>query len=259
MRSIPPILLVLVACSGSVEAPREVPLTTDDWAPSPPPPDEPYTPAEPIDPRRITMAPERHLEQERLCDLSFVGELHEIRPRSSYPLPVSHRASIRCRSASGGEGWADLVFEKTSVSLANYVEPGERIRVRVVAPAGFEGHPVVAFVANIGEIPVARAQWEFQTVGTAERFDDDWEDTRACAVAHQGAIRPVEGAPYPEGASHHAIVTCRHETGESLVDLAFPHEKQLAALRVRRGEVIPMRRHPGLGHADLPIGVYAGP
>lgn len=261
MRSIPPILLAAfsaLGCSGSTEPPREVQLTTETWS-TPPAPDEPYPPAEPLDPRRITMAPHRHLDQERLCDLSFVGGLHEVGVRSDYPLPVSHRVSVRCRAANEGEGWADLVFEKTSVSLARYVEPGERIRVRVVAAEGFERHPVIAFVANIGEISLAPARWEYQTVGTGERFDESWEGTRACAVVHEGAVRPVEGGPYPSDASHHAIVTCRHDEGESLVDLAFPRDKQLAALRVRRGEVIGVRRHSELGQAELPIGVYVGP
>lgn len=265
MRSIPLILLAgfavpgLVGCSGSAPATREVELTTTHWEPTAPAPDAPYSPAEPLDPRRITMAPERHLEQERLCDLSFVGELHEVGVRSDYPLPVSHRVSIRCRASNEGEGWADLVFEKSSASLATYVEPGERIRVRVVAVEGFERHPVVAFVASIGEIPLAPARWEYQTVGTGERFDEAWEGTRACAVVHQGAVRPIEGAPYPSDASHHAIVTCRHDRGETLIDLAFPADKQLAALRVRRGEVIPIRRGADEGEAELAIGVYAGP
>lgn len=257
MRSIPLILLALAACSGSAEPTREVALTTESWEPSPSPPDAPYPPAEPLDPRRITMAPERHIDEERLCDLSFVGRLQEVAAGATYPLAVSHRASIRCR-AGEGEGWADLVFPKTSASLASYVEAGERIRIRVVAVEGFERHPVVAFVANIGEVPIPPPRWEFQTVGTGDRFEEGWE-TSACAVVHQGAVRPVEGTPYPEDASHHAVVTCRHDLGESLIDLAYPRAKQLAALRVRRGEIIPVRRHDDLGEAGLPIALYVGP
>lgn len=257
MRCIPPILLVLMACSGTAEAPREVALTTDNWAPTAPAPDEPYLPGEPIDPRRITMAPERHLDQERLCNLSFVGRLHELRPGSNYPLPVSHRTSIRCQSMDGGEGWADLVFPKTSASLASYVEAGEQIRIRVVGTGGFEDHPIVAFVANIGEVPIQPSRWEYQMVGTGDRFDEGWE-RGACAVLHQGAIRPVTDA-YPDNTSHHAILTCRHDGGERLLDVVYPRETQLAALRVRRGEVIPVSRHPEPGEAGLPIALYEGP
>lgn len=254
------ISLVSTHCGGSGGEVRSVELTTDEWAPTPATSDVPYSPAEPLDPRRITMTPAQHLDQERICDLSFVGRLRIVGQREllRYSVAVSRRTSVRCRTDSG-EGWADLVFPKDSAGLATFVEHGERIRVRVLAAQGFEDHPVVAFVANIGEVVVPPPRWEFQPVRAGDPLDSDWEGTQACAVLHQGVIEPVEDGPYPNGVSHHAIVTCRHARGETLIDLAYPEEKQLAALRVRRSEVIPLTFHPERGTASLRIGVYAGP
>ncbi len=58
----------------------------------------------------------------------------------------------------------------------------------------------------------------------------------------------------------HAPTLCRDDEGESWVDLAFPEVTQSAALRLRRGVVVPARLlEPSGGRAGYPIVRYEGP
>jgi hypothetical protein len=53
------------------------------------------------------------------------------------------------------------------------------------------------------------------------------------------------------------LVTCRHPTGATTVEVRFPRDRALAALRMQLGEVVPLR----VVSTDGPhvIAAYTGP
>ncbi|MCB9600850.1 MAG: hypothetical protein H6720_10935 [Sandaracinus sp.] len=244
-------------CAGSEATFAAAPTTTTEWSPTPAPPieaaeDDP----EPFDVRLAGMYPEIFASRERLCDLTFVGTLHGLRrdETAAYDPPISHRATVRCRAASG-EGWADLVFPKTTASLAPFVRTESRIRVALRGQSGFHGYPVIEFVAQVSpEVP--HPPRRRLAVPAGSDFDQVAEGlVRPCAIASIGSVEPMG----PPGAdeSHRMLVTCRHPTGASTVEARFPRAKALAALRIAVGEVVPMRRIADDGHHVA--AVYAGP
>ncbi|MAT23610.1 MAG: hypothetical protein CMN29_01380 [Sandaracinus sp.] len=257
------------ACDGERAIVPPAELTTEPWAPTPPPPEEwPEEDPEPFDVRLARMFPEAFVGLERICDLTHVGALQGLPRRAvqDYPEPVSHRRTVRCQAASGA-GWADLVFPKASAGLAPFVEHGQRIRVRVLEGVGFEGYPVIAFVANVGEAPAPPPPTPLHApLPAGADFDrlareGHLQTARPCALAHVGPPAPTpDEAPYPGDAPVHAVVHCRHALGEAPVDLAFPRAKALAALRLERAQVIPVALHaPRGGEGGVPIALYAGP
>lgn len=251
------LLIAAAAACRSPEPPRaEARATTDGWS----------VPAlvddadAPWDPRLLRMFPEAHLGAERVCDLSFVGNLQTLEARHAgrYPEPVNQRAAVRCRAAQG-EGWADLVFTKDTVGLAPYARVGERIRVRAVALSGFEDMPVLAFVAHIGVAPPAPPpRWVWTPVPAADPLDGR-PGRGLCAVTYVGSIEPAQAPVFPEGSAQRAVVACRHPLGEDLVALVFPEPKQLSALRVRRGEVVPVEVTDRRTDGGLSVATYLGP
>ncbi|MBX3249747.1 MAG: hypothetical protein KF901_21395 [Myxococcales bacterium] len=239
-------------------------LTTSRWASLGTLDDLLVDEAEPFDPRLATMFPGELAGRERLCDLVFVGTVHALRrdELDAYAEPegvpsVSHRATVRCR-ATTGEGWADLTFAKESSPLASYVRAGARVRVRVRGVEGFEGYPVLEFLAQRGDAPTAvSGRTTYAPVRAGARFDGATPGaTLPCGVVHAGTIRPVER----EGASHAALVTCRHPTGETTVDVSFAEGVALSALHVQRGEVVPLQVLDAAGATSgHPTTAYAGP
>lgn len=248
--------LALIGCEPATAAYEPAPATTDDWPASEGEPlDVPHDASEPFDIRLAAMFPALHAQRERLCDLAFVGARHSLRRDevAAYDPPVSHRVTVRCR-ASSGEGWADLVFPKESASLAPSVREHARIRVRLRGVAGFSGYPVMEFVAQVSpEIPQPTGRR--RTIAMGSHFDAPAEGTvRSCAVASVGAIEPL---PDATGESHRALVSCRHVTGSTTVEVRFPREKAMAALRMNPGEVVPLRIVASDGHHVTTV--YAGP
>lgn len=245
-----------LACGESEHVFTPAAPTTNAWEPSGGQPAEfVVEDSEPFDVRLASMFPEPLAGRERICDLSFVGALHGLRrdEHGAYDPPVSHRMTVRCRAASG-EGWGDLVFPKTAASLAPYVRAGSRVRVSIRGHAGFDGYPVLEFVAQIGdgapegprrrlEVPVGS---DFATVSDGL--------PRPCAIASVGSVKPLAGT---EEASHHMLVTCRHPTGARTVDVHFPRSSSLAALRLAPGVVVPLR--PMATDGPHLAAVYAGP
>ncbi|MEM9070939.1 MAG: hypothetical protein AAGE52_20685 [Myxococcota bacterium] len=217
--------------------------------------------AEPLDPRRIAMGASQHLGTERVCDLGFVGRVSPVSRRElrRYAEPVSHRVTVRCRAESGS-GWADLVYAKDSASLAPFLRVDTRIRVRVVAEEGFDGYPVVAFVADLGAAPpAAPARWEFTPVAAGDDISRITERGE-CALMHIGPITPARRTDLPENASHRTVVSCRHALGEEMAELAFLEGAAPAALALHRGDRVPVMLHRANGRlAELPILVYGGP
>ena len=64
---------------------------------------------------------------------------------------------------------------------------------------------------------------------------------------------------YPAGIQNRLTVRCKHAGGEEPADLVFMPAQALAALGVRRGEVVPVRvisRNGGF--VDYPILQFAG-
>ncbi len=249
--------LVFAAACHSPQPPRsEARATTEGWSVSPPS-DEPDAA---WDPRLLRMFPETYLGTERVCDLSFVGQLQALERRhmGRYPEPVSQRMAVRCRSTDG-EGWADLVFTKDAAGLAPYARVGERIRVRALALGGFENMPVLAFVAHISAAPPPPPmRWMWAPVAAGDAVDGR-HGRALCAVTYVGAIEPTRGPPFPEGSTQQALVACRHPLGEDLIALAFPEPKQFSALRVRRGEVVPIEVTERRTDRGLTIATYRGP
>ncbi|MEM6959586.1 MAG: hypothetical protein AAF411_30610 [Myxococcota bacterium] len=238
----------LIAC-GSEASPavEEVvaQLTTTGW-----PPAMPGAPAgdAPIDPRDILLQPEAYIGQERLCDVSFLGEPAEL-------ADGGERRLVRCVGETGA-GWADLAFAAEARSLREFVRVGERIRVRVEEGPGFEGHPRVAFVAH-----VSAAEGAVETPAPAPPIGSDWaaiaargdENVHRCAVSWVGSVRRLENGEY----SHGGRVSCRSRFAETWAKLVFPEVTHRSSLRLRRGEVIPARL---VGFEDgLPVLRYEGP
>ncbi len=248
--------VALVGCEPASPTYEPAPATTDDWPPSEGEPlNVPDDASEPFDVRLAAMFPALHAQRERLCDLAFVGARHSLRRDevAAYEPPVSHRVTVRCR-ASSGEGWADLVFPKESAPLAPSVREHARIRVRLRGTAGFSGYPVMEFVAQVSpEVPEPTRRR--RTIAMGSHFEPPTEGTvRSCAVASVGAIEPL---PDATDESHRVLVTCRHVTGSTTVEVRFPRQKAMAALRVTPGEVVPLRLVASAGHHVT--AVYAGP
>jgi len=248
-----------LACQGERRAPvPEVTLSTDDWAPATPVPTE-IAEDEAFDVRLVRLDPEHHEERERVCDVSWIGRLTRVSQaeQSGYPVPLSRRRLIRC-TAPTGEGWADLVFDSDSAALATYVDVGDRIRVRVLPGRGFEGHPLLAFVAAIGDVEIAPRREE--PAGVGARFVDEprVDQVLPCAVDYVGGIERLD--PEVQGDTLHVPVRCRHAEGTDWVDVRFPAITAASSLRLVRGVVVPVRLLAiDGGQAELPVGRYEGP
>src|SRR5690606_15561958 len=130
--------------------------------------------------------------RERLCDLAFVGTLHGLRrdERTHYDPPVSHRATVRCRALSG-EGWGDLVFPKTTAPLASFVRTGSRIRVAIRGHAGFDGYPVLEFVAQVAPTAPAPTRRRVTVPAGSDFAAGDPGPPRPCAIASAGSVLPL--------------------------------------------------------------------
>ncbi len=257
MRTLALIALSALSACGSTEPPQaSATATTEAWNVAPPSDD----PDAPWDPRLLRMFPDVYLGTERVCDLVRVGQLQALEHRHGrrYPVPVSHRAAVRCRSPLG-EGWADLVFTTDTAGLTSYARAGERIRIRALAPHGFERMPVVAFVAHIGPAPAARpARWAWAPVPSADALADR-KGPGLCALAYVGPIEPTDPAQASEEDAQRAVVACRHPLGEDLLALVFSRQRQFSALRLRRGEVVPVEVSEHRTDSGLPLVRYTGP
>jgi len=258
-------LLLTTACEAEERiAVPDIPLTSDEWPPAGPLPDA-IPEDEPFDVRLIRLDPATHEGQERVCDVAWTGRLVRLgaAARTDYPMPVSKRRLIRCR-AETGEGWADLVFDSDHAALANYVETGDRIRVRVLPGRGFEGHPLLAFVAAIDHVELAPRREQVVPVGAPmEQLVSNGAENQVhpCAIAYVGGIEPIEGASDgPSAETHHVQIRCRHAEGADWLDLRLPRVTAPSALRFRRGVVIPVRLLSVDGGSDgLPTARYEGP
>ncbi len=244
-------------CADAPAPPVRVEPTTAQWLPTEAPPEDwPEVEEDPADPRLASMFPDGLRGKERLCDLAQVGGLESVRPadRSRYRLEleeetrpleeVSQRATVRCRTAFG-EGWADLTFSKESAPLAEFVDVGQRIRVRIRGHAGHDGNPAMSFVATVGDAPSYPARrWLHANVAAGDNVSITRGD-RLCAVQFAGAPMPAvvaaDDTPLVEGATHHQLLTCRHALGEHSIEVYYTLAQSLAALRVRRTDVVPLR------------------
>lgn len=264
-----PLVVALLVMTAACEAEQrvavpDVELTSDEWPPAGPLPTA-IPEDEPFDVRLVRLDPSTHEGQERVCDVAWAGRLVRLGAgaRTAYPVPVSRRRLIRCRAATG-EGWGDLIFDADSAALASYVETGDRIRVRVLPGRGFEGHPLLAFVAAIDHIELAPRREPVVPIGAPmEQLvrGGGTNQVHPCAIAYVGGIEPIAGAE--EGAAeetHRVQIRCRHAAGADWLELRFPRVTAPSALRLRRGVVIPVRLLDADGGADgLPTARYEGP
>lgn len=259
-------LLALCLLSAACEAEAriavpEVPLSSDDWPPAAPLPTA-IAEDEPFDVRLVRLDAASHEGQERVCDVAWTGRLVRLgaADRTTYAEPVSRRRLVRCRAATG-EGWADLVFDADSAALAAYVEAGDRIRVQVLPGRGFEGHPLLAFVAAIDHVELAPRRDPPVPVAApmeALAHNGAMNQVHPCAIAYVGGIEPLPNRP--AGDTHRVRVRCRHAAGADWVELRFPEVTAPSALRLERGVVVPVRLlFLGEGDAGLPTARYEGP
>ncbi len=228
-----------------------------------------------FDIRLVRVQPGVHLRTVQACDVMFSGrpEAVEGADAERYEADVAHRMAIKCHAPTG-EGWADLVFARANAADVSQVRRGRRVRVRILkADGGYFDYPVVQFISAEGDNPeLARLAPRAQPLNVPNGFDlstagDDPAligSVQPCAVAFSDEIHIVEandrqGRSYPTGVQNRMSVRCKHASGEEPADLVFMPAQALAALGVRRGEVIPVRIISRNGGAvDYPIVQFAG-
>lgn len=228
-----------------------------------------------FDIRLVRVQPGVHLNTEQPCDIIYTAGREAVEGDDSarYDLDAAHRMAIKCYAPTG-EGWADLVFSPEDAAQASDVRRGRRVRVRILAAdGGYDDYPIVQFVALEGDDPnLALAAPRTQQTNVPNGFDlstlrDDpglVGSTQQCAVAFADEIdlvRPNDrrSRSYPAGVQNRMTVHCKHQGGEEPADLVFMPAQALAALSVRRGEVVPVRiisRNGGF--VDHPILQFAG-
>lgn len=236
-------------------------------------------PAGGFDMRLVRVQPGVHLGTEQTCEVAAAGRLDPIdlsereRAQSRYSEGATHRMSVQCVAPTGAS-WADLAFNVTNVARAAEVEPGVRVRVRIVsADGGFFDYPIVDFVATEGRVPARDSPAPAAPQGpTASAFDLRQihanpalvGSTQPCAVSHAGDIDILDASDlrrrsYPAGVQNRMTIRCRHGSGEEWADLVFMPAHARSALHVRRGAVIPVTivsRNGGF--FDYPVLQYAG-
>lgn len=228
-----------------------------------------------FDIRLVRVQPGIHVNTEQPCDVIYTAGRQAVRGQDSdrYELDAAHRMAIKCYAPTG-EGWADLVFSPEDASHLSEVRRGRRVRVRILAAdGGYDDYPIVLFVALEGENPnLAHATPRAQQINVPNGFDlstlrDDpglVGTTQQCAVAFADEIdliRPNDrrSRSYPAGVQNRITVRCKHQGGEEAGDLVFMPAQAIAALAVRRGEIVPIRiisRNGGF--VDHPILQFAG-
>lgn len=229
-----------------------------------------------FDIRLVRVQPGVHLHTVQPCDVMFSGrpEAVEGRDAERYEADVVQRMAIKCH-ATTGEGWADLVFMPSDAARVSEVRRGRRVRVRILsADGGYFDYPIVQFVSAEGDNPeLARLAPRAEPVSVRNGFDLSAlrEDpaligtVQQCAVAFADEIDLVQPndrrrRSYPTGVQNRMTVRCKHTSGEESADLVFMPAQALAALGVRRGEVIPVRLiSRNGGFVDHPIVQYASP
>lgn len=228
-----------------------------------------------FDIRLVRVQPGVHIRTIQACDVMFSGrpEAVEGGDAERYEADVAQRMAIKCHAPTG-EGWADLVFSRADAAQVAQVRRGRRVRVRILAAdGGYFDYPIVQFVAAEGHNPeLARLAPRAQPLGVPNGFDLSAirEDpallgsVQQCAVAFSDEIHIVQPndrrrRSYPTGVQNRMTVRCKHAGGEEPADLVFMPSQALAALSVRRGEVIPVQiisRNGGF--VDYPIVQFAG-
>ncbi len=229
-----------------------------------------------FDIRLVRVQPGVHIHTVQPCDVIFSGrpEAVEGRDAERYEVDVAQRMAIKCHAPTG-EGWADLVFTRADAGHVGEVRRGRRLRVRILtADGGYFDYPVVQFVAAEGDNPeLARLAPRAEPLSVRNGFDlsalrDDPAlvgTLQQCAVAFADEIDLVQPndrrrRSYPTGVQNRMTVRCKHAGGEESADLVFMPAQALAALGVRRGEVIPVRLiSRNGGFVDHPIIQYASP
>lgn len=227
-----------------------------------------------FDIRLVRVQPGIHLRTVQPCDVVFTGRPEGIEGRDAerYPLQVSQRVAIKCHAPTG-EGWADLVVARAQVSQLSEVRRGRRLQVRILtADGGYFDYPIVQLVSVEGDHPgLARPQRPtLPSVPNGFALSALRDDptligsAQHCAIAFSDEIDLVQAndrrrRSYPTGVQNRMTIRCKHAGGEEPADLVFMPSQALAALSIRRGELVPVRVISRSGGAvDHPILQYAG-
>jgi hypothetical protein len=225
-----------------------------------------------FDIRLVRVQPGVHIDTVQPCDVIYHGRPESVEGHAAerYRVSAIQRMAIKC-IAPTGEGWADLVFTRDTARRAQEIRRLHRVRVRILsADGGSFNYPIVQFVALEADNPQLSEPRSAPTNVpngfdfSALRDDPGLVGTaQQCAVSFADEIDMVPAADrrrsYPAGVQNRISIHCKHAGGEEPADLVFMPAQALAALTVRRGEVIPVRvisRNGGL--VDYPILQYAG-
>lgn len=230
-----------------------------------------------FDIRLVRVQPGVHIRTVQPCDVIFTGRPEGVEGRDAarYPPDVAQRMAIMCHAPTG-DGWADLVLTRGQATQVGEVRRGRRLRVRILsADGGYFDYPIVQLVSVEGDQPELGRLPSRPQQGTApvpngfalSALRDDPTlvgSVQQCAVAFADEIDVVQPndrrrRSYPAGVQNRMTVRCKHATGEEPADLVFMPSQALAALGVRRGELVPVRIISRNGGAtDHPILQYAG-
>ena len=228
-----------------------------------------------FDLRLVQVQPGAHLNTEQPCDVFLRTEPAAVAGDEAgrYSVDAAHHMAVRCH-APAGNSWADLIFSPEHASAVQEIRRGSRVRVRILTSDGGEhDYPIVQFVEIEGYDPaLAESDLHAQPSSVPNGFNlrrlaDEpglIGTTQQCAVARTEPVdllRPDDRRErnYPAGIQNRMTVTCKHANGEEHADLVFMPAQALAALSVRRGEVVPVRiisRNGGF--TDYPILQFAG-
>ncbi len=228
-----------------------------------------------FDVRLLRVQPRAHIGEQHECDVSYVGRISQVGTREErrYPTPVEAHVPVECRTPAGA-GWVDLVVPQGGGGRLGSVAAGKRIAIQVVAAdGGFADYPIVRLVSVVGAALAAAARPASPFPAVQPGFDFDRVDsdhhligsTHHCAVDFVGGIEIVAGRDrrfrrYPTDAQNRMTVKCKHQGGDSWVDLVFTPADSVAALQVEPGETVALRISTAEGgFAGYPVVRWAGP
>lgn len=235
---------------------------------------QPSDPEAGFDIRLVIVQPGVHLNTEQPCDVVFSSRPEGIDPgrRRPYPIEAAQRIAVKCHAPSG-QGWVDLLLPSSLSRRVSEIGRGRRLRIRILAAeGGYFDYPIAELVAIEHRNPRLAEDARPGPIALPNGFDlrslashpGRVGTTQSCAVSLAGDIDLIQPTDrqsrnYPAGVQNRMTVRCKHAGGEENADLLFMPAQALAALRVRRGAVVPVRiLAKSGGYVDYPILLFAG-
>ena len=202
----------------------------------------------PLDLRAIRLHPDQHVEQERICDIARVSPPHPVRlehPR--YADGMRAAMEVRCQSESGA-AWGTLLFPAAALDQAETLEPGQRLRVKVLGAVPTE----LEYIVVVGDAPLLRSdRWAFEPIPIGNALRDlQTGRTYECSVAWASDFEHLEHPARP----WRRLVHCAHSLGDDPVDVSFSPTQEEELLAVRRGAQVVLRiQSLDMGRGGYPL------